>query len=389
MSEPIYLDHNASTPIDQQVLDTVLRVSRDSYANPSSIEHGPGAEAARVVQTARGQIADLIKCRENEIVFTSGSTEANNLAIVGAYDDLKIRGRTHLVTTTVEHPSVLACFDWLEGQGARVTRLPVDQQGQISMQELSAALSEDTGLVSIMAANNETGVLQPVEEAAQICEAAGALFHTDFSQATAYIPLNLSESSIHMASFSGHKAYGPKGVGALYRSLRKPRVKLTPVLLGGGQEGGLRSGTLNTPGIAGLGHAFQLIAHQMDNDCQRIGALRDQLQMEFEQRFLLAVNGKGAPRLPNSLSMTMEEIVPQALMLKLREELCFSASSACATEHVETSHVLLAMFGDSVRAQNAFRLGLGRQTQAKDIGKIIDLFERSVATLRRVSSIVR
>lgn len=387
MPDPIYLDHNASTPIDQRVLETVLRVSRDSYANPSSIEHGPGAQAGGVVQTAREQIAALIKCRENEIVFTSGSTEANNLAIIGAYDDLKTRGRTHLVTTTVEHPSVLACFDWLEGQGARVTRLPVDEQGQISMRELAAVLSEDTGLVSIMAANNETGVLQPVEEAAQISEAAGALFHTDFSQATAFIPLNLKTSSIHMASFSGHKAYGPKGVGALYRSLRKPRIRLTPILRGGGQEGGLRSGTLNTPGIAGLGHAFQLISHQMDEDCQRIGTLRDQLQMEFEQRFSLEVNGKGASRLPNSLSMTLEGIVPQALMLKLRDQLCFSASSACATEHVETSHVLLAMFGDSVRAQNAFRLGLGRQTRSNDIKKIVDLFDHSVTSLRRVSSV--
>lgn len=240
-----------------------------------------------------------------------------------------------------------------------------------------------------MAANNETGVLQPIEEAARICETVGALFHTDFSQATAYVPLNLRDTPIHMASFSGHKAYGPKGVGALYRSMRKPRVKLAPVLLGGGQEAGLRSGTLNTPGIAGLGHAFSLIANQMESDCQRIGALRDQLQLELEKRIPLQVNGREAERLPNSLSLTFEGIVPQALMQKLKNELCFSASSACATEHVETSHVLLAMYGDTVQARNAFRLGLGRQTQESDIQKIAEQFDLAVTALRRVSSAVK
>lgn len=389
MSAPIYLDHNASTPIDLQVLDTVVHVSREIYGNPSSIEHGPGAEAAGIVQTARAQIAGLINCRESEIVFTSGSTEANNLAIVGSYDELKIKGRTHFVTTCTEHPSVLACFDWLEERGASVIRLAVDQQGRISLGELSSVLSEQTGLVSIMAANNETGVLQPIEEAARICETVGALFHTDFSQATAYVPLNLRDTPIHMASFSGHKAYGPKGVGALYRSMRKPRVKLAPVLLGGGQEAGLRSGTLNTPGIAGLGHAFSLIANQMESDCQRIGALRDQLQLELEKRIPLQVNGREAERLPNSLSLTFEGIVPQALMQKLKNELCFSASSACATEHVETSHVLLAMYGDTVQARNAFRLGLGRQTQESDIQKIAEQFDLAVTALRRVSSAVK
>ncbi|WP_298362773.1 cysteine desulfurase family protein [uncultured Litoreibacter sp.] len=369
MAEPIYLDHNASTPIDPRVLDTVIRVSRETYANPSSIEHGPGAAANGVVQQARTQVAELIKCRENEILFTSGSTEANNLAIVGSYRDLRDVGRTHFITSVVEHPSVLACFDWLESQGARVTRLGVDQSGQISLDELSSELSDQTGLVSIMAANNETGVLQPFEEAARLCEDIGALFHTDFSQATAYIPLNLRASAIHMASFSGHKAYGPKGVGALYRSIRKPRVKLTPVLLGGGQEAGLRSGTLNTPGIAGLGHACSIIADEQVSDSQRTSALRDQLEAELEARIPLVVNGDKSERLPNSLSVTFDGIAPQALMQKLRSELCFSASSACATEHVETSHVLLAMFGETARARNAFRLGLGRQTTRDEIEK--------------------
>lgn len=389
MPEPIYLDHNASTPIDPRVLETVVQVSRDFYANPSSIEHGPGAAANGVVQSARAQIAKLIKCRDNEIVFTSGSTEANNLAIVGSYNALKTQGRTHFITSVVEHPSVLACFDWLEEQGARVTRLKVDQLGRISLDDLSSALTDQTGLVSIMAANNETGVLQPFNEAARLSEHAGALFHTDFSQATAYVPLNLRDSGIHLASFSGHKAYGPKGVGALYRSIRKPRVKLTPVLLGGGQEAGLRSGTMNTPGIAGLGHAFSIISDELANDSQRIAAMRNQLETELKVKIPLQVNGDRSERLPNSLSLTFEGIVPQAMMQKLRGELCFSASSACATEHVETSHVLLAMFGETDRARNAFRLGLGRQTKAHDVEKIVQLFAAAVSSLQRTKSVTR
>ncbi|WP_282158728.1 cysteine desulfurase family protein [Shimia thalassica] len=384
MAGPIYLDHNASTPIDPDVLETVLRVSRDTYANPSSIEHSQGAVAAKVVEQARSQIADFVKCKESEIIFTGGSTEANNLAILGAYPELEKTRRTHCITSAVEHPSVLACFESLEEKGARVTRLGVGEGGQISLDELSDALCDQTGLVSIMAANNETGVLQPIAEAARMSEAAGALFHTDFSQATAFVPLDLRNSSIHMASFSGHKAYGPKGVGALYRSIRKPRVKLHPVLLGGGQEKGLRAGTLNTPGIAGLGHAFALITENMKGDVKRIGALRDQLQAKLQQSISLQINGSNEARLPNSLSLTIDGVVPQALMQKLKDDLCFSASSACATEHVKTSHVLLAMFGETLRARNAFRLGLGRQTKVEDIPKIVDHFESATTELLRL-----
>jgi len=381
MSEPIYLDHNASTPIDPDVLETVIRVSRDSYANPSSVEHSRGSAAARIVENAREQIAALVNCKGTELVFTAGSTEANNLAILGVFPTLKATGRTHLITTKIEHPSVLACFDHLEGQGARVTRLGVDEGGQISLDELAEALTDETGLVSIMAANNETGVLQPIVEAGQLAEEAGALFHTDFSQASALVPLDLKNTPIHLASFSGHKAYGPKGVGALYRSIRKPRVNLAPVMFGGGQEKGLRAGTLNTPGIAGLGHAFELISKHIDHDRERIGALRDQLEKELKEALEVQVNGTTEARLPNTMSLTIDGVVPQALMQKLKDDLCFSASSACATEHVETSHVLLAMFGDTPRARNAFRLGLGRQTSQDDISSIADFFGNAAQDL--------
>lgn len=381
MLEPIYLDHNASTPIDPEVLETVIRVSRDVYANPSSVEHSRGSAAARVVETARGQIAAHLNCKENELVFTAGSTEANNLAILGAFSRLKEAGRAHLITTSIEHPSVLACFDHLEALGARVTRLGVDEGGQISLDELAQSLTDETGLVSIMAANNETGVLQPIMEAGQLAEEVGALFHTDFSQASAFVPLDLKSAPIHLASFSGHKAYGPKGVGVLYRSIRKPRVNLAPVMFGGGQEKGLRAGTLNTPGIAGLGHAFELISRHIDLDRQRIGALRDQLEKKLKETLAVQVNGNTEARLPNTMSLTIDGVVPQALMQKLKDDICFSASSACATEHVETSHVLLAMFGDTPRARNAFRLGLGRQSSQADISKVIKSFSRASSEL--------
>ncbi|WP_299154380.1 cysteine desulfurase family protein [uncultured Tateyamaria sp.] len=381
MSTPIYLDHNASTPIDPDVLETVIRVSRDSYANPSSVEHSEGSAAARIVETARAQIAAHIKCKETELVFTSGSTEANNLAILGAFPRLQEAGRSHLITSKIEHPSVLACFDHLEGQGARVTRLGVDEGGQISLDELAEALTDDTGLVSIMTANNETGVLQPILQAGKLAEDAGALFHTDFSQASALVPLDLKDSPIHLASFSGHKAYGPKGVGVLYRSIRKPRVSLAPVVFGGGQEKGLRAGTLNTPGIAGLGHAFELISKNIEHDRERISTLRNQLETELKDTLKVQINGNAESRLPNTMSITIDGVVPQALMQKLRDNLCFSASSACATEHVETSHVLIAMFGDTPRARNAFRLGLGRRTLQRDISQVADLVRRAAVEL--------
>ncbi|MCY4302219.1 MAG: cysteine desulfurase family protein [Aestuariivita sp.] len=378
---PIYLDHNASTPIDPDVLETVSRVSRDNYANPSSIEHRLGAASAKIVERARAQIADLVHSKETEIIFTAGATEANNLAILGVYPNIKTAGRCHVVTSKIEHPSVLACFDHLETQGMSVTRLNVDESGKVSLDELADALSEETGLVSIMAASNETGVLQPILEAGYLAEEVGALFHTDFSQASALVPLDLKNSPIHMASFSGHKAYGPKGVGALYRSIRRPRVHLAPVIYGGGQEKGLRSGTLNTPGIAGLGHAFELIAKNIDHDRERIGSLRTELEKELQAKLQLKINGDPKLRLPNTTSLTIDGVVPQALMQKLKNDVCFSASSACATEHVETSHVLLAMFGDTQRSRSAFRIGLGRQTKQEDIGRVVDLFTSAVSEL--------
>lgn len=379
---PIYLDHNASTPIDPRVLKTLIRVSKDIYGNASSIEHGYGNLASKEVEIAREIIADVIGCRPQEIIFTSGSTEANNLAILGAFSRLKETGKTHIITSQIEHPSVLACFDHLAKQDASVTRLSVNEGGVISLDELRAQLTEKTGLVSVMAANNETGVLQPIQEIGMLCENIGAIFHTDYSQATAYIPLDLKSSPIHMASFSGHKAYGPKGVGVLYRSLRKPRVKLDSIFLGGGQEKGLRSGTYNTPAIAALGITFDVIKDRISSDNTMIAMQRDALQNALKNAIPnLHINGENSPRLPNTISISIEGIEPLALMQKLRDQVIFSASSACSTGKVETSHVLKAMFGDSPRARSAFRIGLGRNLEEIRSLRLVEKFQVAVQEL--------
>jgi cysteine desulfurase len=380
---PVYLDHNASTPIDPEALDTLLRVSRDVYANPSSIEHSYGNAASDEVELARSKIAEVIGCRPQEVIFTSGSTEANNLAILGSYPALKDVGRGHIITSQIEHPSVLACFDFLEKHGARVTRLPVEENCVVDMDALKDSVGSDTGLVSIMAANNETGVLQPMDQIGAICEEAGALFHTDYSQASAYIPIQLKNSPIHLASFSAHKAYGPKGVGVLYRSLRKPRVKLDPIVRGGGQEYGLRSGTYNTAAIAAMGTAFEMIPKRIEQDVIRLSKLRDSLQFEFISAIeRVMINGANVRRLPNTLSLSIDGVEPLALMHRLRNDVIFSASSACSTGKVETSHVLLAMFGECPMSRETFRLGLGRTNLEMDIENIVRSFSSAAEILR-------
>ena len=382
---PVYLDHNASTPMEDEVLNTLMRVSRDLFANPSSIEHQLGNSAFLEVEAAREKIAQTIGCRPQELIFTSGATEANNLAIIGTARHLIESGRDHFVTSQIEHPSVLACFDHLETLGGTITRLPVSEDGVVSTYDLESCIDERTGLVSVMAANNETGVLQPISELGTICEVVGALFHTDYSQATAYIPIDLKNAPIHLASFSGHKAYGPKGIGALYRSLRKPRVNLEPSLKGGGQENGMRSGTYNTPAIAAMGTAFGIIAQTQVEDVENISTIRDALERELKKRIDgLRLNGNHTPRLPNTTSISISGIEPLALMHKLNKDVIFSASSACSTGKVDTSHVLLAMFGECDRSREAFRLGLGRKS-CLDASHIGALFETAVKDLRTQS----
>ncbi|WOH75543.1 cysteine desulfurase family protein [Bradyrhizobium sp. NDS-1] len=361
MSERVYLDHNATTPIDPAVLAAMDPYLRTFYGNPSSVEHEDGHLAAAAVELAREQTAECIGARPNEIVFTGSCTEADNLAIIGvakAYPEKK-----HIITTSIEHPAVIESARSLETEGWRVTYLPVDEYGLIDPSELERSITDDTSLVSVMAANNEVGTLQPLEKIGAICSQRGVLFHSDLAQTIAYVPVDVERAGIHLASLSAHKTYGPKGVGALYVRSRKPRARIKPIIVGGGQERSLRPGTLNTAGVVGMGEAFARARRLAAKDAIRLS----QMCGEFRTKLLAEIpaaklNGHPDRRLPNNLSFSIEGIEPLALMRRLRDRLSFSASSACATDKVTTSHVLKAMFGESLRARGAFRLAPGRFT---------------------------
>lgn len=383
MADRIYLDHNATTPIDPAVIDAMEPYFREMFGNPSSVEHEHGHAAAQAVARAREQVAATIGARDNEIIFTGSCTEADNLAILGvarAHPD-----RKHLITTMIEHPAVLEPARALEREGWRVTYLPVDEHGRISLTEVDAHLTEQTALVSVMAANNEVGALQPIQEIGALCAARGALFHTDLAQLVAYGDVDVERDNIHLASISAHKAYGPKGIGALYVRSRKPRVRLLPLQYGGGQERGLRPGTLNTAAIVGMGEAMTIAKRSAKADGKRLRAMctafRDALLANVPG---VTLNGHPSERLANNLSFSIEGIEPLALMRRLRDQLSFSASSACASDKIETSHVLLAMFGDTARAKGAFRIAPGRFTTEIEMQSALELMIAEINRLRNV-----
>ena len=366
MAGPIYLDHNATTPVDPSVLSVMEPYFREIFGNPSSVEHEHGHLAAKAVTRAREQVATAIGARDNEIIFTGSCTEADNLAILGvarARPDKK-----HLITTVIEHPAILESARALEREGWRVTYLTVDDQGRITPDQVDANLTADTALVSVMAANNEVGALQPIREIGALCAARGILFHSDLAQLAAYGDVDVERDNIHLASLSAHKAYGPKGIGALYVRSRRPRVRMLPLQYGGGQERGLRPGTLNTAAIVGMGEAMAIARRSAKADGERLRAMCHAFREAFLANVPGAVlNGHPAERLANNLSFSIDGVEPLALMRRLRDRLSFSASSACATDKIETSHVLLAMFGDTARARGAFRIAPGRFTTDDDM----------------------
>lgn len=368
----IYLDHNATTPIDPRVRASMEPYLNELFGNPSSVEHEHGHLAGQAVDKAREQVASAIGARPNEIVFTGSCTEANNLAILGVARAHS--GKRHIITSAVEHPAVLEpCFA-LQREGWRVTVLGVDGSGRINLEALQAALCDDTALVSIMAANNEVGTRQPVAEIGSLCAERGVLFHCDAAQVSAYGLLDVERDNVHLASLSAHKAYGPKGIGALYVRSRRPRARLTPLLFGGGQERGLRPGTLNTPAIVGMGEALALAARQGPEDAERLRCMTARMSARLEADIAnILFNGDTTLRIPNNLSLSIPGIEPLALIRRLREQISFSASSACATEKIKTSPVLIAMFGDTDRARTAFRISPGRFTTEEEMERATDL----------------
>lgn len=380
-SRPIYLDHNATTPIDPAVFEAMRPYFLEHFGNPSSVEHVYGLTAATAVERAREQVARAINADAGEIVFTGSCTEADNLAILGVARAAKASG--HFITSQIEHPAVLEAFRQLEKEGHAVTYLSVDEVAQIRLEELEAAFRPNTLLVSIMGGNNEVGTLQPLADIGRLCALKGVLFHSDLAQLPAYVAIDVKKMGLHLASFSAHKAYGPKGIGALYIGRQRPRIKLEPLLWGGGHERALRPGTLNTPLIVGMGEAMELSRRNLAMTSRSVSAHRDHLKSQLMAAIEGAqINGHPTDRLPNNLSLSITGIEPLALMRLVRNDVAFSASSACATHEVKTSHVLLAMFGDAQRARGAFRLSPGRFTTSLEVTTAAEAIVAGVSRLR-------
>jgi cysteine desulfurase len=382
---PIYLDNQASTRVDPRVIEAMLPYFTEQFGNPSSTSHAYGRIAAEAIEQARSEVAALIHADPREIVFTSGATESNNLAIKGAAHFARAHpqsgtSRDHIVTLSTEHKCVLESCLQLEREGFPVTYLPVEPNGLVSLAALEAALSESTLLVSMMAAHNEIGVIQPLAEIGALCRAKGTLFHSDAAQAFGKIPLDVEAMKIDLLSISGHKIYGPKGVGALYVR-RRPRVRLLPLIDGGGQERGLRSGTPPTPLCVGIGRAAAVAAGEMENEAARLRHLRGRLWTDLARRVPgLRLNGDAERRLPGSLNFGF----PGIAALKLIEAcpgIAISTGSACTSASVEPSYVLRALGLSEADANSGVRIGLGRFTTAAEVDFAIDALSAAASRL--------
>ena len=376
----IYLDAHATTPVDPRVLDAMLPLLRDQVGNASSLDHAAGRRTRDAVDTARRQVAAVINASHKDIVFTSGATEADNLAIKGVAESASDHG-DHVVTVATEHRAVLDTCRHLEARGCRVTVLPVDADGLIDLAALEAALEPKTILVSVMAANNEIGVLQPLAAIGRLTRARGILFHTDAAQAFGRVPLDVNAMGIDLLSISAHKIHGPQGVGALYVRTRQPTVRLAPLFDGGGHERGLRPGTLNAPGIVGLGAASALAAADMAAEAARLASLRDRLLEGLHAAIDgVHVNGSLAHRLPNNLNVSIDG-TDETLASRL-DGLAVSAGSACASGSIEASYVLRALGVPPSQAHGTLRFGLSRFTTAAEIDEAIGIVRDGVERLR-------
>lgn len=383
---PIYMDHHATTPVDPRVLEAMMPYFTEHFGNAASVDHEYGAEAGQAVETARQQIARLINAQPDEIIFTSGATESNNLAILGAVERYAERGN-HIITCTTEHKAVLDPCHYLESKGWRVTFLPVDQYGLVDPDALRQAITPQTVLISIMTANNEIGTLAPVEEIGRIAREHEVLFHTDATQAVGKIPVDIEAMSIDMLSLSAHKMYGPKGVGAIYVRKRKPRVRLAEQIHGGGHERGMRSGTLNVPGIVGVGKAAEIGQLEMKTESERLRKLRDRLWANLRAELReVRLNGHPTSRLPHNLSVAIAGIESRSLLVQLKQDIAVSTGSACTTSRVEPSHVILALDQGEERAHCSLRFGLGRQNTEAGVDLAVQRTTEAVTRLRRMSA---
>ena len=381
---PIYLDHNSTTPMDPRVLEAMLPYFLENFGNAASRNHSFGWQAEEAVDYAREQIAQLIGADPKEIIFTSGATEGNNLGIKGVYEMYASKGN-HIITCTTEHKAVLDTCKHLEKLGAEVTYLEVQPDGLIDLKQLEAAMKPTTILVAIMYANNEIGVIQPVKEIGAIAKKHGALFFTDAVQAVGKIPVDVIADGIDIMSFTAHKMYGPKGVGALYVRRKNPRVKVTAQIDGGGHERGMRSGTLNVPGIVGFGKAAEIARTDMAGDTERISKLRDKLENALKVIDETYVNGNPAHRLPHVSNISFKYVEGEGLLMGFNKDIALSSGSACTSASLEPSYVLKALgLGDDL-AHSSLRFGLGRYTTEEQIDFTIKAVTDTVLKLREMS----
>ena len=381
--QPIYLDYQATTPMDPRVLEAMMPYFTTKFGNPASRSHAYGWEAEEGVEQARAQVAKLIGADEKEIIYTSGATESNNLAIKGVAEFYKDR-RNHIVTTVTEHKCVLDTCRHLEQQGFTVTYLPVQKNGLVDLEQLRAAVTDKTVVVSVMAVNNEIGVIQPLAEIGKICRAKGAFFHTDAAQAAGKIPLDVEAMNIDLMSISGHKIYGPKGIGALYVR-RRPRVRLVALINGGGQERGFRSGTLPTPLCVGLGEAAEICMKEMDAEAKRLTKLRDRMLKGLQAKLPeIYVNGDLDQRIPGNLNISFAYVEGESLMMGIKG-LSVSSGSACTSASLEPSYVLRALGVEEEMAHTSLRIGLGRFTTEQEVDTAVDELVRHVTKLREMS----
>jgi cysteine desulfurase len=389
MQTPIYLDNHATTPVDGRVLDAMLPYFKDKFGNCASKSHAFGWEAEAAVDAAREQIANLIGAASpREIVFTSGATESDNLAIKGVASAYRDKGN-HIVTCATEHKAVLDSCKSLEKQGFRVTYLPVHGDGVVDVEKLAESVSDKTILISIMAANNEIGSFQPVKEIGRLAREKNILFHTDATQAVGKVPLNVNELGIDLLSLTAHKMYGPKGVGALYVRSAKPPVKLAALIDGGGHERAMRSGTLNVPGIVGLGEACEIARKEMSAEGEKIVAMRERLKNGILSRLEeVFVNGHPTLRLPGNLNMSFAYIDGESLMMGLKE-IAVSTGSACTSASLEPSHVLKAIGVNDALAHASLRFGIGRFNSVEEIDYTIERVAEEVRRLRELSPLYR
>ena len=381
---PVYLDNNATTPCDPRVVEAMVPYFTENFGNAASRNHPFGWAAEEAVDYAREQVAKLVGADPKEIIFTSGATEADNLAIKGVFEMYSAKGN-HIITATTEHKAVLDTCKHIEKLGGEVTYLQVKGDGLVDLSELEAAIRPTTILIAIMYANNEIGVIQPVREISAIAKRHGVLFFSDAVQAVGKIPVDVLKDGIDIMAFTAHKMYGPKGIGALYVRRKNPRVKVTAQLDGGGHERGMRSGTLNVPGIVGFGKAAELARLEMDDDAKRLGKLRDKLESELLQIEESYVNGNREHRLPYVTNISFKHVEGEGLLMGFNKNIALSSGSACTSASLEPSYVLKALgLGDDL-AHSSLRFGLGRFTSEEQIDYTIEQIRNTVLKLREMS----